>query len=299
MPKLDQSVDRWRDALRRIEDLGFSTVSVSDHFTQGWVMEPTIAMALAAEATSSLRVLSLVLGNDYRHPVMVHKAMATLDVLSKGRVEVGLGAGWLLSDYRAADIPYDSAGVRVERLEESLQVLNFSGKHYRITALEGLPKPLQRPRPPLLVGGGRRRILSVAGRHADIIGINPSLQHGVVSAEAILDMTPERVAQKVGWATEAAETAGRSATDIEYQASMLICRVESSAGPAEAAVSSLAARADVDPDVLARSPVALAGSVQQCIERLLENRERFGISYVNLGGNVDAVGPIVQRLAGS
>ena len=109
---------------------------------------------------------------------MVHKAMATLDVLSEGRVEVGLGAGWLQSDYQAADVPYDPAGVRVDRLEESLRVikglfgsapLSFSGKHYRITALEGLPKPVQRPRPPLLIGGGGRRILSLAGRHADIV----------------------------------------------------------------------------------------------------------------------------------
>jgi probable F420-dependent oxidoreductase len=308
MPKLDGPVDRWRDALRRIEDLGFSTVSVSDHFTQGWVMEPTIAMASAAEATSRLRVLSLVLGNDYRHPVMVHKAMATLDVMSEGRVEVGLGAGWLLSDYRAAHVPYDPAGVRIDRLEESLQVmkglfgpapLNFSGSHYRITELEGLPKPVQRPYPPLLVGGGRRRVLSVAGRHADIIGINPSLTNGAVSPEAILDMTPERVAQKVTWARAATEAAGRPVSDIEFQASMLICRISSSAGPAAAAVSSLAAWGDLDPEVVARSPVALAGSIEQCIERLLENRERFGISYVNLGGNVDAVGPIVQRLAGS
>jgi probable F420-dependent oxidoreductase len=308
MPKLDQSVDRWRDAIRRIEDRGFSTVSVSDHFTQGWVMEPTIAMASAAEATSRLRVLSLVLGNDYRHPVMVHKAMATLDVLSKGRVELGLGAGWLLSDYRAAHVPYDPPGVRIDRLEESLQVmkglfgsapLSFNGRHYRITGLEGLPKPVQRPGPPLLVGGGRRRILSVAGRHADIIGINPNLQHGVVSSEAILDMTPERVAQKVAWAREAAEGAGRSVADIEFQASMLLCRVSSSGGRAATAVSSLAAQANVDPELLAQSPVALAGSIEQCIERLLENRERFGISYVNLGGNVDGVGPIVQRLAGA
>jgi probable F420-dependent oxidoreductase len=307
MPKLDRSVDRWRDALRRIEDLGFSTVSVSDHFTQGWVMEPTIAMASAAEATSRLRVLSLVLGNDYRHPVMVHKAMATLDVLSKGRVEVGLGAGWLVSDYRAAHVPYAPAGVRIDRLEESLQImkglfgsdpLSFSGRHYQITGLEGLPKPVQRPCPPLLVGGGRRRILSVAGRHADIIGINPSLREGVVSSAAILDMTPERVAQKVGWAREAAAAAGRPPADLEFQASMLICRISSAAGPAAAAVSSLAARADVDPEVLARSPAALAGSIEQCIEQLLENRERFGISYVNLGGNLEAVGPIVQRLAG-
>jgi probable F420-dependent oxidoreductase len=308
MPRFDQSAARWRDAVRRIEDLGFSTVSISDHFTQGWVMEPTVAMTVAAEVTERLRVLSLVLGNDYRHPVLVHKAMATLDVLSEGRVEIGLGAGWLLSDYQAASIPYAPAGVRVERLDESARVLKglfaaapltFSGRHYQIEKLDGLPKPVQQPHPPLLIGGGRRRVLSIAGRHADIVGINPGLEAGTVGATVMLDMTAEAVGQKVGWARAAAAAEGRSQDDLELQMSLLLCRVSRSAGESRDAVSSLAAGSDLDPSLLERSPAVLSGSLEQCAERLQETRERFGISYLNLGGNLDAVAPIVQRLAGT
>jgi probable F420-dependent oxidoreductase len=307
MPRLDQPPARWRDAVRRIEDLGFATVSISDHFTQGWVMEPVVAMTAAAEATARLRVLSLVLGNDYRHPVLVHKAMATLDVLSSGRVEIGLGAGWLHSDYEAADIVRSSAAVRIERLEESVEVLKglfasrpltYGGKHYRITRLEGLPKPVQRPHPPLLVGGGGRRVLGVAGRHADIVSITPSLRAGMVSSTLLRDATAERIAQKVTWICEAAKQGGRAAGGVELQLNVLLCRVFTSAGRASEAVSSLAAGAAADPGLVARSPAVLAGSVAQCVESLLERRERFGISYVNLGGDVEAVAPIVSRLTG-
>jgi probable F420-dependent oxidoreductase len=307
MPRLDRPATLWRDAVRRIEDLGFSTVSVSDHFTNGWAMEPTVAMAVAAQATERLRVLALVLGNDYRHPVMVHKAMATLDVLSEGRVEVGLGAGWMRSDYEAAHIPYATPAVRVERLDESVQVLkglftqpafSFSGEHYEVTALDGLPKPLQHPNPPLLVGGGRRRVLSVAGRHADIAGLSPSLEAGAVTPTLLEDMTTERLAQKVAWVRETAAASGRSPDDIELQMSLLVCRVSSSAREARDAVSSLAARSDLAPSLLERSPAVLSGSVQQCVERLQETRERLGISYFNLGGDIEGVAPIVDRLAG-
>jgi probable F420-dependent oxidoreductase len=308
MPRLDQPPARWRDAVRRIEDLGFATVSISDHFTQGWVMEPVVAMTAAAEATERLRVLSLVLGNDFRHPVLVHKAMATLDVLSAGRVEIGLGAGWLSSDYEAAGIVSSPAAVRIERLEESLKVLEglfaprpltYAGKHYRISALDGLPKPVQRPHPPLLVGGGGRLVLGVAGRRADIVGVTPSLRVGAVTSTILLDATPERIDQKVAWARKAAAQAGRPAGDLEFQLNVLLCRVSTSAGRTSEAVSSLAAGAAADPDLVARSPVVLAGSVAQCVEALLERRERFGISYLNLGGDVEAVAPIVGRLAGT
>jgi probable F420-dependent oxidoreductase len=305
---MSQSAAGWRDAVRRVEDLGFSTVSISDHFTQGWVIEPTIAMTVAAEVTERLRVLSLVLGNDYRHPVLVHKAMATLDVLSEGRVEIGLGAGWLLSDYQAAHIPYASPGVRVERLGESIQILkglfapsafSFTGRHYGITMLDGLPKPVQRPHPLLLVGGGRRRVLSIAGRHADIAGINPSLEMGIVTPAAVQDMTAERVAQKLAWVREAAVGCGRSVDDLEIQMSLLVCRISTSAGQAEEAVSSLASQANVDPAALQQSPAVLSGSLEQCVEKLQEVRERFGVSYLNLGGNIEAGASIVRRLAGT
>jgi probable F420-dependent oxidoreductase len=308
MPRLDQPAHHWRDAVRRIEDLGYATVSISDHFTQGWVMEPMVAMTAAAEATERLRVLSLVLGNDYRHPVLVHKAMATLDVLSVGRVEVGLGAGWLQSDYQAAGMPLDPPATRIDRLEEAVQVLKglfgpepltFSGAHYRVEGLDGLPKPVQRPRPPLLVGGGGRRVLSMAGRHADIVSVNPSLRAGTVTSSILADATAERVARKIAWVHEAAEAAGRHAGAVELQTNLLVCRIETSSSRARGAVSSLAAASDTDPRLLERSPAVLTGSVGQCVETLQANRERFGISYINVGGDAAAAAPVVERLAGT
>ena len=308
MPRLDQPAGRWRDAVRRIEDLGYATVSISDHFTQGWMMEPVVAMTVAAEATERLRVLSLVLSNDHRHPVLVHKAMATLDVLSGGRVEIGLGAGWLQSDYQAAGMPLDPPATRIDRLDEAVQVLkglfgpapvSFAGSHYRIEALDGLPKPVQRPWPPLLIGGGGRRVLSVAGRHADMVSVNPRLRAGTVTPSVLADATAERIGQKIAWVRAAAEAAGRPDDAVELQTNLLLCRIETSSSRAREAVSSLAATSDTDPRLLVGSPAVLAGSVDQCVEALQASRERFGISYVNVGGDLEAAAPIVRRLAGS
>ncbi|MFD0822460.1 LLM class flavin-dependent oxidoreductase, partial [Micromonospora zhanjiangensis] len=184
MPPLTRPARRWRDEIRRIEELGFSSVSVSDHLTGGWAMDPLVAMTVAAEATSRLRVLSLVLCNDFRHPVALHRALANLDVFSGGRVEFGLGAGWLRDDHDAAGLRFDPAGVRIDRLAESIGIIldlfggkpvSRTGRYYRVTDLVGLPEPAQRPHPPLLVGGGGRRILELAGRTADIVGVNPRL----------------------------------------------------------------------------------------------------------------------------
>src|SRR5262245_52876970 len=142
MPRLVDGVPPWRAALARIEALGFSTIAISDHFTQGWAMEPLVTLAAAARETSRVRLLTMVLGNDYRHPVLVHKAAATIDVLSGGRLELGLGAGWMRSEYEAAGLFYDTPSVRRERLEESLTVirglfgpspLTYTGTHYSVS----------------------------------------------------------------------------------------------------------------------------------------------------------------------
>jgi probable F420-dependent oxidoreductase len=306
MPRLNGSVAQWRDDLRRIEDLGFWAVAVSDHFTKGWVMEPVVAMTVAAEATTDLRVQSLVLGNDYRHPVLLHKAMATLDVMSGGRVEIGLGAGWMRSDYAAANLPLDPPGVRVDRLAEAIEVLTglfgpdpltYAGKHYRITDLDGLPKPVQAPRPPILIGGGGRRVLQLAGQAADIVGINPSMRPGRPAGRALLDLTGERVAAKVAIAREAARAAGRDPDALRYQTSVLALTVTDA--PRHGSwVSSLAA--DVrDPAVLASSPAVLRGSVADCVDTLLRRREELGLDYFHFGGDPLAAAPIIARLAGT
>jgi probable F420-dependent oxidoreductase len=307
MPRLEGSPESWRDAVRRVEGLGFDTVSVSDHFTRGWVMEPTSALLAAAEATERLRVLSLVLGNDYRHPVLLHKTAATIDFLSGGRLELGLGAGWMRSDYEAAGIPYDPPGVRLARLEESLQVikglfgpepLTFQGEHYRITELEGLPKPVQTPHPPLLVGGGGKRVLGIAARRADVVSVHCNLRSGEVDADAAADLSAERVAEKVGWVEEAAREAGRSLDEIELQFTTYLCHV-TDAPQAAGGRSSFANLLAADAELVEHSPSVLVGTVSECVEKLQERRERYGFSYLNLGADVENVAPLVARLAGT
>jgi probable F420-dependent oxidoreductase len=163
---------------RRAETLGFSTLLLRDHFVRepfGDQLAPMVALTAAA-ATRTLRVGTLVLDNDWRHPVLLAKEAATLDLLSGGRFELGIGAGWLREEYRRAGMPFDPPGVRVGRLEESLRVLKgllagpafaFAGAHYSVTGLEGFPRPVQRPRPPILVGAGSKRMLGIAAPRPD------------------------------------------------------------------------------------------------------------------------------------
>jgi probable F420-dependent oxidoreductase len=307
-PRLDDDPLRWRDEVRRIEDLGFSTISIGDHLSAGWVMEPLIAMTVAAEATTSLRVLSLALANDYRHPVLLHKALATLDVFSGGRLEVGIGAGWMASDYDAAGIPLDPPGTRIERLAESLEVLDglfgsspltFQGRHYTVQDLDGLPKSVQRPRPPFLIGGGGKRVLSLAARTAEIVGVHCTLRSGVQDDAAVADLAADRIAEKVSWVRQAAAAAGREPDDVELQFSVYHCQVTRPGHPDVVNRSSFAVLMEANADVLNESPAVLVGDVEQCVDALVERRERYGFSYLNLGGDVDAVAPVVARLAGT
>ena len=306
MPRLNGSMSAWRADLRRIEDLGFWSVAVSDHFTQGWVMEPTVAMTAAAEATGTLRLLPLVLANDYRHPVLLHKTLATLDVLSGGRVEIGIGAGWMTTDFDAAGIALDPAGVRVDRLAESVKVitglfdaepLTYAGEHYRITDLDGLPKSVQSPRPSILIGGGGRRVLQLAGAAADIVGINASMRAGTATGLSLLDLTADRVKKKIFIAREAASAAGRDPSALRYQMSILSMDI-TDAPHARRWVSSMAADT-TDPAVLAGSPAVLHGSVASCVETLQRHREEYGLDYIHFGGDPVTAAPIVARLAGT
>jgi probable F420-dependent oxidoreductase len=307
MPRLTQPIGRWLDALHRIEDLGFSTVSVSEHLTQGWTMEPLAVMTAAATSTS-LRVLSLVLSNDFRHPALLHKAIATMDVLSGGRVELGLGAGWLEGDYAASGIHLDPPAARIERLAESIKVIkglfgpgpfSFEGRHYRIAGLDGLPKPVQLPHPPFLVGGGGRRILAFAGANADIVGVHARLPEGVLSPAAAADLAADRIAEKVEWVRDASRAAGRADGAVELQFSAYLVRVTDSRAEPAAISSSFAGLLGADPDLVANSPAVLTGSVDACVEALQAHRERYGFSYWNLGSDIEAVAPIVSRLAGT
>ena len=307
MPRLGEGVAAWRGALGRIEDLGYSTIAISDHFTQGWAMEPLVTLAAAAGETERVRLLTMVLGNDYRHPILVHKAAATIDIISGGRVELGLGAGWMRSEYESAGIAYDPARTRRERLEEAVTVirglfgpnpLDFAGRHYTIRGLDGLPKPVQKPHPPIAVGGGGQRMLDLAGRIADIAGVYANLGRGTLDVHPVLDMSPESVTEKMEFVRGGVRSSGRDPADVELELSLLLCRVVRSAGNAREVLDRTAASWGVPRQTIEASPAVLVGTVDQCVELLAERRERYGFSYIHVGSDFENAAELVARLAG-
>jgi probable F420-dependent oxidoreductase len=295
----ETSAKGWAELARRTEAAGYEVLTMPDHFTDQ--LAPVPALMAAASATTTLRVGALVFDNDYKHPVVLAKELATIDLLSDGRLDIGLGAGWMISDYEEAGMPYDSPKVRIDRFIEGVAVIrgamaegafSFSGDHYTITNYNGQPKPIQ-ARPPLLIGGGGKRVLSYAAREADIIGINGTLTAGVVGPEALSTMTAESVDEKV--AIVAAAGAHRI-NDIEMNIRTFFVKVTNDRAKTVEGISSMFG---VPKDMIDASPFALIGSVEECIEQLLERRERWGLSYTIVGAeNIDECAPIVAALRG-
>lgn len=289
----------WREKAARVEGLGFAGLTVADHFAGG--LGPVAALATAAAATTTLRLGTYVAANDFRHPAVLAKEAATLDLLSDGRLDLGLGAGWDRAEYAAAGIPFDPPAVRVARLEEAIRLAKllfadepatFAGEHYRVAGLDLAPKPVQRPHPPILVGGGGRRLLEAAARHADIVGLAPaSRDDGTLDPASIGAGRTER---KLAWLRDAA---GDRFAALELN--VFVYAVEATDHPTQAA-DRLAADFELPAPELLASPHALFGTVAGMAETLRERRERYGISSVTVGENlIDAVAPLVARLAGT
>lgn len=296
-----------------VEELGYSTFGLADHFVRPFA--PLIAGQAVADATTTLRITQTVLAQDFREPAVLAKELATLDVLSGGRLQVGLGAGWLRQEYEDAGMRFDPAPVRIARLEETAIILKglfahgpftFAGEHHRVTELEGLPRPIQQPRPPIMIGGGGRKVLSVAGRQADIVQLMPSNPGG----RSLLDTTQFSAAaieEKVGWIEEAA---GSRFSEIELSAQLLECAVTDE--PAEhlgdfahriALVTERmgGARVEFDLEDLRCSPIVAVGTLDDICEKLVETRARYGISYFNapIDGRPELLAPVIERLAES
>ena len=290
----------WVSLARKVEDLGFSALTMPDHFTDQ--LAPMPALMAAAQATTKLRVGALVWDNDYKHPIVFAKEIATLDVLSEGRVELGIGAGWMKTDYDQSGIAYDTPGVRIDRMIEGIEVIrgalgdgpfSFSGKHYQIANYDGLPKPIQRPCPPILIGAGGPRMLRYAARKADIVGINPILTAGAVGPEAIASMAADVVDEKVRLVNEAA---GSRLGDIEFNVRAYLVNVTEDP---RRTIDGLSAGMGVTAELIENSPFALIGSPASLIEDLLARRERWGFSYVIVGGDdIDTFAPVVAQLTG-
>lgn len=289
----------WKDLARKTEDLGYSTLYVPDHLGDQWA--PMVALTLAAEATTDLKVGTLVLDNDFRHPVLLAKEAATLDLVTEGRFECGMGAGWMTDDYAQSGIPMDPPSVRIARLAESLDIMQslwstgratFSGEHYTVNNAVCSPMPRTPGGPPLVIGGGSKRILTLAGQRAEIVSIVPSLAAGVIGPEMAAEAVVDKYAERVAWARAAAGD-----RELELQAWTTFVAVVPNAAEL---LEKVAPAFGVTAEQLAAAPIALVGTVEEIIETLRKRREELGFSYIVVHeGEMEALAPVIAALAGT
>jgi probable F420-dependent oxidoreductase len=294
------SGDAWRELAVEVESLGYSTLSMPDHFGSQLALVP--AMAAAAAATRSVRIGALVFANDFKHPVVLAKEAATLDLLSGGRLELGLGAGWMTTDYEQSGMTMDSPGTRIDRMVEGLAVIrglmaegpfSFSGRHYSIKAMDGQPKPVQRPHPPILIGGGGHRILRIAAGEADIVGVSANLKSGRVGPHMAHEGSAASFADKVEWVREAA---GPRFDALELNVNLAFVQITPDRDVVAAGVGQFMEQTAED---ILRSPLVLMGTEAQIIDDLERRRETYGISYIHVPAQqMQAFAPVVERLAG-
>jgi probable F420-dependent oxidoreductase len=305
---------QWTDLARRAEDLGYSTLFTTDHyFGPGEISDvsghrpvdvaPLTAMMAAAMATTRLRVGCRVFCVDYHNPVMLAKELATLDMLSGGRLEAGLGAGWVAAEYDGLGIAMDRPGIRIERLAETVRVLkghwggeplDVRGDHVRAVGFSGRPLPAQEPHPPIMIGGGAPRVLRLAGQLADIVSINFNNAAGKLGPGSVASSTRAATAEKIGWVREGA---GDRFGDIELEIAAYFIAIGED--PADA-VAAMARRFGVSAELLSEHPHALTGSVAEICDKLEQRRGELGISYINVAQrSMEQFAPVVARLAGT
>lgn len=290
---------------RRAEAMGYDSLVVPDHLIEQ--LSPIPALATIAAATERLRIAAFVHNNDLRHPAVLAQDLASLDVLSGGRLDVAIGAGWNRPEYDAIGIPFDPTPVRQARLEEAIAVLkgcfadgpfSFAGEHYTITDLDLYPKPAQRPYPPFLIGGGGRRTLALAGREADIVGLAPRILSGQRSDPSSL--TVAAAEEKIGWVREAAGDRFADLVFNVYPSTWPVTVTDDPRGEAERVIEHLHGRNEVDltVDEVLDSPHLFIGTVDSLVDKLVMLRERLGITSF-MTGDIDELAPVVARLAGT
>jgi probable F420-dependent oxidoreductase len=308
------SAKEWLDGARRAEELGYSTLFTTDHyFGPGTISDatghrpvdlaPIASVMAAAAATTSLRVGCRVFCADFHHPAVLAKELATIDLLSEGRLEVGLGAGWITAEYDGLGVPMDRAGVRIERLGEVVELvkrhftgepIEYDGTYVHVHGFAGRPVPVQQPHPPIFIGGGAPKILGLAGRLADIVSINFNNATGRLGSASVAGSTLEVTEQKIEWIRDGA---GDRFDDVELEIAAYFVAVRDD--PTDA-VAAMASRFGVTPQQLQEHPHALLGSVNEICDKLLDRRDRLGISYVTVASrNMEEFAPVVARLAGA
>lgn len=293
------------DLARRAEAAGCSTLLIRDHLVEGpfaHQFAPLTALAFVAAATARLRVGTLVLSNDFRHPAVLAKEIATLDVLSGGRVELGLGAGFLQRDYGVAGLRFDPPGVRVARLEEALHVfkgllaggaLTYDGRHYQVTGLDGFPKSLQRPHPPIHVAASRPRMLGIAAREANIINVQTvSTANGVLTDDPHL-RSPQALARQIERVRAAA---GDRFAQLELSGFATVVLTDDPRRAAAGIAQERGWTGTSGDDVLAM-PTMFLGPPDHVAGLFHERHETFGLSYFILSDRtLDHALPVLDRL---
>jgi probable F420-dependent oxidoreductase len=290
----------WIDKAKRAESLGYSVVTIVDHM--GDQLAPIPALTAIAMATTTIRIGTMVLANDWRNPLLVAREAATLDLLSNGRLELGIGAGWLTTDYAQLGVPYDPPAVRVERMMEALPIIRnllagrritHKGRYYRFTDATCLPRPVQKPHPPIVLGAGSRRLLSFGGELADIINVHTNLgAEGVVGDQSRADITAATTHRRFGWVREGA---GDRLRAIELGLRIFAASVTDRR---ESAGAELGRRWGLGPTALLESPYALVGSVDEIAHEVLQRRQQFGATYFTWNeSEMEHLAPVVRRLA--
>ncbi len=293
--------DEWKRKVVRAEELGYSTFLVPDHFLEQIATMP--ALAMAAAYTTKLRVGSIVCSNDFRHPMLLAKEAATIDMLSNGRFELGIGAGFLKAEYDVIGLPFDAPDKRVSRFEEAVKAikayfqdesLKFEGNHYRIQwekGLERIPKAVQKPHPPIFIGGGGRRMLSIAAREADIIGLAIKVQANGSGPDP-RDIAVS-LAQKIAWIEE---EAGERFENIELNIQTWAVAITDDR---EQAAERLAKQFPLPVKILLNIPYLLIGTEDEIISQIEGYRSKLGISYFSVfERHMEEFAPIVSRLSG-
>ncbi|HEY1934616.1 MAG TPA: LLM class F420-dependent oxidoreductase [Acetobacteraceae bacterium] len=298
-----QSRAEWQDKARKVEALGYATLTVPDHLTD--LVSPMPALISAAAATKTLRIGTNVLNNDLRHPVLAAREAATVDLLTDGRFELGLGAGSIKSEYDEAGLSFDPGGTRVERLAESVAIIKrlltgervtFAGRHYRVTGHSVSPPAAQKPHPPILIGGNGRRLLALAAREADIVGFSGlTFRNGGAVPPDISGWRPSGVDERVRLVREAAGDARYARLELNALVQQVVVTDDR-----RQVAEDLAGRwMQLTPDEVLGSPYVLVGTVDQIVEELRAYRDRWGISYyVVHEPYMDVLAPVVARLAG-
>lgn len=292
--------DNWIEQARQAEQLGYDVVVLPDHV--GEQLAPMPALISVAEATEAIRLGTFVIDNDFRHPLLLAQEAATVDLLTNGRLELGIGAGWMGRDYERLGIEFEAPQTRLQRLQEAVAILklyfegeefSFEGSHYRIEKTKPSPQPAQHPRPPLLIGGGGRRILRFAAEHADIVSVFiRSLRDG--SGFDVAELRADAYQRKTDHVRTVASEAGR-----DPELNVLLQYFEQT-NDRRSVAQEHARELGTDADDLLALPFEMIGTIDQICDDLVERRDRFGISYVTVFDKyMDHFAPIIERLRGN